>query len=144
MDNPGSLAPCNMTSAVRTLTWQTTYFGIKQHPGPKNCVLDSTRRVWTNLHLAMVQNHVPPVSIPIPTKIGSKMGGAPTPKWDPKEVLTHSHFSRCGGVTRPVERTANVQRQLPGRPSAVGLAVALAAAWRLSGLAHAGGTRLDR
>ena len=25
---------------------------------------------------------VPPVNIPIPTKIGSKMGGAPTPKWD--------------------------------------------------------------
>ena len=25
----------------------------------------------------------PPVNIPIPTKIGSKMGGAPTPKWDP-------------------------------------------------------------
>ena len=29
----------------------------------------------------------PPVNIPIPTKIGSKMGGAPTPKW---LVLTHS------------------------------------------------------
>ena len=27
------------------------------------------------------QNPVPPVNIPIPTKIGSKMGGAPTPKW---------------------------------------------------------------
>ena len=26
---------------------------------------------------------VPPVNIPIPTKIGSKMGGAATPKWDP-------------------------------------------------------------
>ena len=25
---------------------------------------------------------VPPVNIPIPTKTGSKMGGAPTPKWD--------------------------------------------------------------
>ena len=31
--------------------------------------------------LAMGQNPVPPVNIPIPTKIGSKMGGAPTPKW---------------------------------------------------------------
>ena len=29
------------------------------------------------------QNPVLPVNIPIPTKIGSKMGGAPTPKWDP-------------------------------------------------------------
>ena len=25
----------------------------------------------------------PSMNIPIPTKIGSKMGGAPTPKWDP-------------------------------------------------------------
>ena len=33
--------------------------------------------------LAMGQTPVPPVNIPIPTKIGSKMGGAPTPKWDP-------------------------------------------------------------
>ena len=31
----------------------------------------------------MGQDPVPPVNIPIPTKIGSKMGGAPTPKWDP-------------------------------------------------------------
>ena len=31
---------------------------------------------------------VPPVSVPIPTKMGSRMGGAPTPKWDPKTVLT--------------------------------------------------------
>ena len=28
-------------------------------------------------------NPVPPVNIPIPSKIGSKMGGAPTPKWAP-------------------------------------------------------------
>ena len=33
--------------------------------------------------MAMGQNSVPPVNTPIPTKIGSKMGGAPTPKWDP-------------------------------------------------------------
>ena len=33
--------------------------------------------------LAMGQNPVLSVNIPIPTKIGSKMGGAPTPKWDP-------------------------------------------------------------
>ena len=32
--------------------------------------------------MAMGQTPVPPVNIPIPTKIGSKMGGAPkTPKW---------------------------------------------------------------
>ena len=31
----------------------------------------------------MGQKPVPPVNIPIPTKLGSKMGGAPTPKGDP-------------------------------------------------------------
>ena len=31
--------------------------------------------------MAMGQNPVFPVNIPIPTKIGSKKGGAPTPKW---------------------------------------------------------------
>ena len=31
-------------------------------------------------NLAMGQKPVPPVNIPIPTKVGSKMGGAPTPK----------------------------------------------------------------
>ena len=29
-----------------------------------------------------VKSPVPPVNIPIPTQIGSKMGGAPFPKWD--------------------------------------------------------------
>ena len=42
------------------------------------------------IHMAMGQNPVPPVNIPIPTTIGSKMGGEFTyqPKWDPKTVLT--------------------------------------------------------
>ena len=31
----------------------------------------------------MGQNPVPAANIPITTKIGSKMGGAPIPKWDP-------------------------------------------------------------
>ena len=38
------------------------------------------------IHMAMGQNPVPPVNIPIPTEIPeipTKMGGAPTPKWDP-------------------------------------------------------------
>ena len=41
-------------------------------------------------HMAMRQNPVPPVNIPIPTKISSKLGGEFTyqPKWDPKTVLT--------------------------------------------------------
>ena len=33
----------------------------------------------------------PQINIPIPAKIGSKMGGAPTPKWDPI-VLNHRHL----------------------------------------------------
>ena len=47
-------------------------------------------------HLAMGQNPVPPSGyIPIPTRIGSKMGGEFThqPKWHPKTLLTHSQIS---------------------------------------------------
>ena len=33
--------------------------------------------------MAMGQNPEPPVNIPIPTKIGSKMGGEFTYQWDP-------------------------------------------------------------
>ena len=37
---------------------------------------------------------VPPVNVPIPTKIGSEMGGAPkTPTWDSKTVLTHGQMA---------------------------------------------------
>ena len=57
-----------------------------------------TQRQWSKtrhficIHMAMGQKPVPPVNIPIPTKIGSKMGGAPkTPKMVPL-VLTHSHI----------------------------------------------------
>ena len=38
-------------------------------------------RIWPRVKITG-QNPVPPVNIPIPTKIGSKMGGAPIPKWD--------------------------------------------------------------
>ena len=45
-------------------------------------------------HIAMGQNPVPPVNIPIPTKIPTKMGGEFTyqPKWDPKTALTPKPF----------------------------------------------------
>ena len=46
-------------------------------------------------HLAMGQNPVPPMNIPIPTKIGSKMGGAP--KTLPL-VLTHGHLGGDSGT----------------------------------------------
>ena len=42
----------------------------------------------------MGQKPAPPVNIPIPTKIGSKMGGAPSPKIP--LVLTHSQIFRLG------------------------------------------------
>ena len=46
-----------------------------------------------NLKWPWVKSPVPPVNIPIPTKIGSKMGGAPkTPKWDPIGFDTHSQI----------------------------------------------------
>ena len=65
--------------------------------------------------MSMGQNPIPPVNIPIPTQIGSRMGGAPkTPKWDPSVltttaiskttypkmaplVLTHSHLQNRNG-----------------------------------------------
>ena len=45
--------------------------------------------------MAMSQKPVPPVNIPIPAKIGSKMGGEFTyqPKWDPTGFDNHSHVS---------------------------------------------------
>ena len=45
-----------------------------------------------NPHVAVGQNPVPPVNIPIPTKIGSKMGSAPAPNRIPL-VLPHSHVN---------------------------------------------------
>ena len=38
--------------------------------------------------------YIPPVNIPIPTKIGSKMIGAPIPKWDLIGFDHHSHIAR--------------------------------------------------
>ena len=46
-------------------------------------------------HVAMGQNPVPPVNIPILTKIGSRMGGAPTPKRDPIGVDPQPCLSPC-------------------------------------------------
>ena len=49
----------------------------------------------TNTWLWVEIQIVPPVNMPIPTKIGSKMGGEFTyqPKWDPKTVITTAAFS---------------------------------------------------
>ena len=52
-------------------------------------------------HMAMGQNPVPPVNIPIqPPKLVllGKMSVAPTPKWDPKTALTTTtiYFLRRG------------------------------------------------
>ena len=48
--------------------------------------------------MTMRQNPVPPVNIPIATKIGSEMGGAPTPTvptWDPIGFDNHSQMCFC-------------------------------------------------
>ena len=45
--------------------------------------------------MAMGQNPLPPVNIPIPTKIGSKMSDAHTPKWyhwfDPQPYVANTY-----------------------------------------------------
>ena len=66
-------------------------------PPHKGHALAILRVAWISLHtapgcnfehVAMGQNPVPPVNIPIPTKIGSKMGGAPI-RIDPQPFLLH-------------------------------------------------------
>ena len=49
---------------------------------PKKGLCKST---WNQVssQMAMGQQPVPPVNIPIPTKMKPKMGGAPTPNWYP-------------------------------------------------------------
>ena len=55
--------------------------------------------------MAMGQNPVPPVNIPIPTKIGSKMGGELTyqPKWDPIgfDPQPHVFLPQCPSFRLP-------------------------------------------
>ena len=71
---------------------------------------------------------VPPVNIPIPTKIGSQMGGAPIPKWDPKTVLTttailhllpakHFSFAKNGKGGQSVSVLTHGPRQFGRRSS---------------------------
>ena len=49
----------------------------------------------------MGQKPVLPVNIPILTKIGSKMGGAPAPKWDPigfdPTTMSREYSAKGGG-----------------------------------------------
>ena len=63
--------------------------GYLQKLPARNKDLQILQVSWRNV--AMNQNPVPPVNIPIPTKIGSKMGGAPTNQNGIPLVLTHSH-----------------------------------------------------
>ena len=56
--------------------------------------------VCAQTHVAMGQNPVTPVNIPIPTKIGSKMGELTyQPKKDPIGFDNHSHASRWEGTS---------------------------------------------
>ena len=80
---------------VRCIEGLSTRFGCGQvHSWP-----------WVKIQI------VPPVSIPIPTKIGSKMGGAPTPKWDPMGFDNHSLLRRS--LLTPESNTTST---LSGKP----------------------------
>ena len=67
-------------------------FGLWRGPPLLLCIV----RVYGAAHLARGQNPkpVPPVNIRFNPKIGSKMGGAPTPKWDPIGVDPQLQHSR--------------------------------------------------
>ena len=56
-------------------------------------LVDLKRNSFVTGDMAMGQNPVPPVNIPIPTKTGPKMGGAPSPKWDPIGFEPWPHVS---------------------------------------------------
>ena len=58
------------------------------------------------IHGHVGQIPVPPVNIPIPTKIGSKMGGEfieKPPKWDPKTVLKTATSPSFGRPSRALD-----------------------------------------
>ena len=68
--------------------------------------VDSSFRVCRSAtQMTMGQDPVPPVNIPLPTKIGSQMGGEFTnqPKWDPKTVLTHSQMFQSSYSDTPLK-----------------------------------------
>ena len=67
-------------SQLGALRWTSNFSGGSCPPSPflRRFPIESSWR-----QMAMGQMAVPPVNIPIPTKIGSKMVGAPTPKMVP-------------------------------------------------------------
>ena len=68
--------------------------------------------------VAMGQNPSPPVNIPIPTKIGSKMGGAPTRKWDPSGFDPQPcHFSGPSDLVKPKSNASSQPPLLPRTPA---------------------------
>ena len=78
------------------------------------CVHASTEQVVTQLqHMGVGQIPVPPVNIPIPTKIPTKMGGAPTNQNGIPLVLTHSHISEVffSLALGPIDVVAPLNRQ---------------------------------
>ena len=71
---------------------------INQHPPTNKQELSNMVEGNTPLVITMGQNSVPPVNIPIPTKIGSKMGGEFTnPNQNGIPLVTRSHM----GSTKP-------------------------------------------
>ena len=65
-----------------------------QEAGCRKDVGGKSPRKHPNRHMAMGQKPVPPVNIPICTKVGSKIGvNSPTPKWDPISFDNHGHIA---------------------------------------------------
>ena len=73
--------------------WSMSEHQPKGVPQKKRIHIEDRSQLLELREMAMGQNPVPLANIPIPTKIGSKMGCAPTPKEIPL-VLTHSQISK--------------------------------------------------
>ena len=91
---------------------------MASHPESQNCRCVAMGQIQI----------VPPVNIPLPTKIVSKMGGEFTenpPKWDPKTVLTTTAMCQPNGPPRrspfkpPPPKPENTASRTP-RPASLG------------------------
>ena len=98
-----------------------------------------SRLLGSMAQMAMGQNPVPPVNIPIPTKV-SKMGGAPTPKWDTIGFDNHGQI-----VSLSFSRGASGARQsLPGVVQGGALSKCLGAAFKCVAVADVKTARISR
>ena len=82
---PSYSFPRNPTAAkwIRPVAWGPLVPSHAYAPGSSRLERPTEHRLLIHIAQAMGQNPVSPVNLPIPTKIGSKMGGEFTypPKW---------------------------------------------------------------